>query len=126
MTRNNFIDNQNIDTNKENPLMAENDTSPAKTAFNLKNFLKDPKLKLLFGLSILLIVLLFLSIVALIFKKKPTVTSYTPTPTVILPTPTPDQSQIPEKWRSRLQDREAETRINQDFLPPQIDTNIGL
>lgn len=116
MTRVEDLNNQSIDTIKENPLANVNEIpQPQKTNST----------KLLFGLSLLLISLLIISIIAVILKKEPITTPYTPTPTII-PTPTLNQSELPQKWQKRLEDREAETRIEEDFLPPQIDTNIGL
>ena len=120
------IDNQNIDTSIENPLTLSDNTNQNVSQINYQELLNQPKYKILLLLSVLLVILLILSIVALIFKKKPTTISSAPTPTIILPTPTIDQSNIPEKWVTRLQDRDTETKLDETFMPPQIDTTIGL
>ena len=125
MTRIDNLDNQNIDTFNDNPLISadSNQTTPSQ---NAEKLLKQPKYKLLLGLLIFLGILIILSFLVLIFKKKPTTTTNSPTPTLIQPTPTINQSQIPLDWQKKLHDRETETKIEENFLPPQIDTNIGL
>ncbi len=129
MTRVSELDNQIIDTHQDNPLTSslsspQPSTNPTINPFKAK--LKDPKFKLLFILSLILGILLILAIIASVMRKKPTPTIYQPRPTSTLsPTPTANQSQLSPIWQQRLQLRQAETQMNEDLLPPEIDTEIG-
>lgn len=118
---------ENINDNPLKPLIADAPSLSQKTPFKLKDKLKDPKIKLLFILVVVMAVLLLLTLIAALLKKKPTVVNYQPTPTtIVMPTPSINQTQIPDIWAKRLNDREDELKTQEDFLPPQIDTDIGL
>lgn len=127
MTRVPELDQQSIDLQYDNPLTPAAAPKSKTPAASLKEKLKDPKIKLLAILVGVLIFLLILTIVAAIFKKKPTPVVYHPAPIpTILPTPTLNQSGIPAAWAQKLNDRQNELQTPEDFLPPQIDTQIGL
>jgi hypothetical protein len=111
---------QNIDTPINNPL--EIPKEPVKFKLNIK----DPKIKLLLILGIILIILGILSIIVTITRKKPISTINVPTPTpAITVIPTIKESNIPTQFIDKFDQIEKKLQIDEDFSPPQVDTTIG-
>ena len=127
MIRTAQLDQQLIETVSDNPLKTDEEkTLIHHQPFNFQDKLKDPKIKLLVILVVTMSILLVLALIAAIFRKKPAPVTFTPTPTSnLLPTPTLNQTKIPDLWLKNLNDREDELKTPEDFIPPQIDTEIG-
>lgn len=121
---------QNIDAPSSNPLEQELSQPQEKKKINifeaLKN-IKDPKIKILLILGIVLIILLALSLIVTVFRKKPTIEQIAvPTPIPqISPVPT-RTSNIPIEFIDKFNQIEEKLKLNEDFQPPQIDSETGL
>ncbi len=117
MNKDQAFQNQSIDENSQNP------SQPVQPPRR-----NDPKIKLLMGLTALLIFLLVLSVV-FTFARKTLPQKTPPTPTPILPSAqiSPyESSQIPENLRQKFIDLETQIKKQEEFTPPLIDENIGL
>lgn len=121
----------------DNPLRTNLDTDLAKNMPAKSNSLKkkDPKIILLIGLFIFLVILLALSLLASIFvPKRKTNLLIEPTPVVVQPTTGPpiNRVEIPQDWQEKLRpisemlDKLGNLQTNDEFLPPSFDPNIGL
>ncbi len=123
----------------DNPLRINLDTdlvSEAKDGMNIVNKKKkDPKIVLLSGLFIFLILLLILSLLASVFvPKRKTTLLIQPTEVPVQPTsgPVVNRVEIPTDWQEKLRpavqmlDRLNNLQTNEEFLPPTFDPNIGL
>lgn len=121
---------QNIDVPSSNPLEQELSQPQEKKKTNifeaLKN-IKDPKIKILLILGIILIILLVLSLIVTVFRKKPAINQLAvPTPIPqISPVPTKTSS-IPTEFIDKFNQIEERLKLNESFTPPQIDSETGL
>lgn len=118
-------------TNLDTDLVS--DTKDGANGVNKKR--KDPKIVLLSGLFIFLILLLILSLLASVFvPKKKTTLLIQPTEVPVQPTSGPviNRVEIPIDWQEKLRpavqmlDRLNSLQTNEEFLPPTFDANIGL
>lgn len=121
----------------DNPLRTNLDSEldDNKTDKSISKKRKDPKIVLLFGLFAFLAGLLILSLLASIFipKKKINVPIES-APVAIQPTSGPliNRVEIPQIWQEKLQpavrmlDVLGNLQVNDEFLPPTFDPNIGL
>ena len=118
------ISYQNIDTPNTNPLTPE--VSPVKKT--KRSFPKDPKIRLLLVLGIIVLVLLVLSLVVSLFRPKTPSpgSNITVTPTskpVISPTQT--NIGIPTQFVEKFNQIDKQINTTEDFLPPSFDQTIG-
>lgn len=123
---------QNIDIPSTNPLEPESSQILEKTKKTgiltaLKN-IKDPKIKMLLILGIILIILLVVSLIVTLFRKTPSIVKEkinpTPIPQITL-TPTKTSS-IPPEFVSKFNQIEEKLKLDENFEPPQIDSETGL
>lgn len=120
---------QSPESNQDNPLMPQvTETTTGSTASSKKfKFPTDPKLRALFVLGGIIAILIPLSLVSVILRKKP-VTTYKATPTsTILPSPTPTSAiAIPNDLQFKL-DQISKLSISPDTIAaPQIDEKVGI
>lgn len=111
---------QNPETYQENPIKPEVSTSPSAPASNKKFTIpSDPKLRLLFILAIVIIVLVFLSLISFFIRKPPAVSTPIITPTkVISPSPVPTSAiDIPNDLQFQL-DQISKLSLSPDFADP--------
>jgi len=120
MTENTF---QNIDNPLDNPILNE-------TVKTTKKTLKNPKILVLIILSSIIIILLAISLVLSATKNSKSLVKTTiPVSTITnspLTTPTPSANQIPLEFQAKFNEIESEINNTKNFLPPQIDTEIGI
>ena len=117
--------NQLENTYQDNPLV----TAPVSET-NAKNKFKiptDPKLRILYGLASVILILVPLSLVSIIIRKQPN----TPQNLVITPTtqpsPTPTSAiAIPNDLQFKL-DQISKLSLSPETVPaPQIDDTVGI
>lgn len=117
---------QSPTTNPENPLVSniENQPSVKSKKFTIP---KDPKIKILLALSVVLVILLIAALVATIVRNaKPRVQTNRPVPTQS-PSPTPTvPAIIPTQYLQDFQKAEQEVGVSTEIAPPKIDEEIGL
>lgn len=91
---------------------------------------KDPKIKLLMILGIIIVILLIISALVSFTRKKQPPTfprpKTTPTESIIRPTDIPEASVIPQELKNQFDRADSDNQININFPPPQIDPEIGL
>jgi len=116
---------QNREMGELNPLAPTQSpsepTSPTKKP-------ADPKTKLLIILAIFITIIFIISFIFSLLKRTPTPTpanEQTAVPTLnILPTDIPNIA-IPTEFRDQFDQIDRNNKTNVDFIPPQIDPNIG-
>ncbi|MFZ2153175.1 MAG: hypothetical protein WAV41_03915 [Microgenomates group bacterium] len=118
---------QNQDISGTNPL----ENTPVETTS--KKPLKipsDPKIRIIIILGAIVFVLLLISLVTTFFRKiSPTPIRNTPTPiitTIPLPTENTEVNNIPPELQDKFTQIDNHINTNINFIPPQIDTEIGL
>lgn len=113
---------QNIDVGQNNPLAPIEATSSPK--FKLP---KDPKIIALMIMGgIIVILAIIASIISATRKNTPIVKPKTsPTPTVSTITPT-EFKNIPTIYLEKFNQIDQEIRTEENFPPPQLNTDIGL
>ncbi|MBU1089045.1 hypothetical protein KKA02_04180, partial [Patescibacteria group bacterium] len=131
-------DSQNIDSLQNNPLTPTKPEKKQKIKQNTNQNSLTPKNKLQQNLKTILIIffaivslLLFISLINTIKQKSPDKKNpLIPTPTEnLIPTTTQDpneQKEIPEEWQKEFDSIDKLIKSEKEFLPPQIDTTIGL
>ncbi|MBU4209895.1 hypothetical protein KKC08_01905 [Patescibacteria group bacterium] len=137
-TDNSTTDSQNIDSLQNNPLTPTKPEKKQKIKQNTNQNSLTPKNKLQQNLKTILIIffaivslLLFISLINTIKQKSPDKKNLPiPTPTEnLIPTTTQDpneQKEIPEEWQKEFDSIDKLIKSEKEFLPPQIDTTIGL
>jgi len=137
-TDNSTTDSQNIDSLQNNPLTPTKPEKKQKIKQNTNQNSLTPKNKLQQNLKTILIIffaivslLLFISLINTIKQKSPDKKNpLIPTPTEnLIPTTTQDpneQKEIPEEWQKEFDSIDKLIKSEKEFLPPQIDTTIGL
>ena len=137
-TDNSTTDSQNIDSLQNNPLTPTKPEKKQKIKQNTNQNSLTPKNKLQQNLKTILIIffaivslLLFIFLINTIKQKSPDKKNLLiPTPTEnLIPTTTQDQNEqkkIPEEWQKEFDHIDKLIKSEKEFLPPQIDTTIGL
>lgn len=126
MTPNDIV-YQSPESNQDNPLMTQPTEAATGSSAKKFKFPTDPKLRALFILAGIIAILIPLSLISVVLRKKPA-TSYKPTPTsAFLPSPTPTSAiAIPNDLQFRL-DQISKLSISPDVIAaPQIDEKVGI
>ena len=128
MTQNTI--NQNIDSPRDNPLQTDKSTKKPKTSQSAVRLWRIKLIPVTFAVTVFLLIFT-LTITTIrknsINKTKPLV----PTPKPLNPSPTITnilihQNQIPKEWQQEFQQIDKLIKSEKEFLPPPIDTTIGL
>jgi hypothetical protein len=122
---------QNRDQSDLNPLVTpENSTDQITDNTKKLNIPKDPKIKILIIMGVIVLILLIISIFVTAIKKSNPKPTSQPTPTPVnTPSPLgPDgtgNSNIPESYKTKFDviDKKNQTDVN--FNPPQITDDVG-
>jgi len=112
---------QNFEMNNPNPLAPENPTPAPKLSLP-----KNPKIIILLVLIVMIIILGLISLFTTSLRQQSPTIKSKPTASPVSPIPTLNDQNIPPIYRDQFHQIIEEIQTEETFLPPQIDTDIGL
>lgn len=122
---------QNQDLDNLNPLQTPEDKAEYDKHLRLFgiSISNDPKIRLLIGLGVIVVLLLIASIFTSASRRTPKApTRITPTPTVEitpLPTEITNITKLPEELTTKFSQIDSNINSSVNFNPPQIDIEVG-